>query len=93
MNCAKVISADEQKMLLSSKRKCFNCAGEGHQDHISISDKGRRKGKNLGVSMLCTKVSKALVYPVDFDIRNRIKCRVVLDIDLGSDYVPSSLIS
>lgn len=61
--------------------------------YTSICNKDKRKGKNTSSSVLCTEVSKALVYPVAIVIVNCIKCRALLDISSSSVYVSLALIN
>ena len=65
----------------------------GWQAYTSICNKDKRKGKNTSSSVLCTEVSKALVYPVAIVIVNCIKCRALLDISSSSVYVSLALIN
>ena len=108
INWAKVISTDEWKKILSSERKCFNCAGEGHwaiecrsrgcrkcddKHHMSICNKDGREDENLGSSMLCSRVRKAVVCPAVLVTVNGIKCWALLDTGPSSVYVSASLIN
>lgn len=55
--------------------------------HASICSKNKRKGENLGSSMMRTKVSKAVMYLVTIVIMNGIKYRVFLDTGSDNGYV------
>ena len=99
INCAKVISVNERKKLIAGVelraiecRSCL-CRKLGGNHYTSICNKDKRKGKNAGSSVLCTEVSKALVYPVAVVIVNWIKRRALLNIGSSSVYVLLALIN
>ena len=61
-------------------------------NHASICNKNKRKGENLGSSMMRTKVSKVVMYLV-IVIINGIKYRVFLDTGSDNGYVSLTLIN
>ena len=61
--------------------------------HASICNKNKRKGENLGSSMMRTNVSKVVMYLVKIVIMNGIKSRVFLDTGSDNGYVSLTVIN
>jgi len=103
VDCDQVLSVQERKKILATKKLCFNCTGAKHRasdcrskykcqkceskHHTSICDKEPTPQR-----MMLATGEGTVIYPVVVVLVEGIKCRALLDTGAGSSYASAALL-
>ena len=100
VDCKTVVTVDDRRKVLSSKRLCFNCTGNKHR---ADDCKSRSLCQRRHHTSICNSVSNQLmtattmerphvIYPVVVVEVLGVKCRALLDTGAGSSYASAALL-
>ena len=102
-DCDKVKDISQRRKIVSTKKLCYNCLGEGHRaiackskrsckhcnsrHHTTICEKG-----DVSSTPTLTTQDKQVIHPTVIVKVNGIKCRALLDTGAGSAYASATII-